>query len=128
MNKHPHEEFILAYYRGEQIQLCNLGGEWEDIPKYGAGIVFQHPPKFTPDRLYRIKPAIVTVELTMAEVEALWILTGAVGGSPTETTRGYTNSAGNALGRHIPFERQSKLMGWATKNLHGTVSFSEKHK
>lgn len=128
MNKHPHEEVIVAYYRGEQIQLCNLDGQWEDIPKYGTGIVFQHPPKFTPDRLYRIKPQppkLHTVELTQGEVEALWLLTGAVAGCPRETARCYTNSANAKIGKHIPRERQTQLVDWATQNLRGMLSFAE---
>lgn len=129
MNKHPHEEVILAYYRGEQIQLCNLDGQWEDITKYGTGIVFQSPPKFTPDRLYRIKPQppkLHTVELTQQEIEAVWVLLRRVGGCEISSARAQTSSVLHKLAQFIDVGRGNALHLWAARDVSGGMCFSKR--
>ena len=116
MNKHPHEEVILAYYRGEQIQLMHADGEWIDVPPYAETLltgVGNAAPNFSTNRAYRIKPQPTkthAVELTQEEIEALHIVLRRVGGNPNSTARGHCDSAYEKLHKILPESRAERLL------------------
>lgn len=111
MNKpHPHEKVILAYYRGEQIQV------WReqrcDLPVYVPDSRAATCPNFNPNGGYRIKPVTVGVTLDMAEIETLWAVLQYVGGDPQTTARRHVDSVMGKLEECISDERKEQLEEW----------------
>ena len=126
MNKHPHEEVILAYYRGEQIEWrFNDGEAWRPLDLYGFGHMNSSGPEsFAPHIQYRIKPITHTVELTREEVETLICLANRVGG-PKGTARKHSDSARTKLQGLVSDERLYVLYEWRAKEgmIDGAISF-----
>ena len=127
MNKHPHEEVILAYYRGEQIEWrFNDGEAWRPLDLYGFGhINSSGPESFAPHIQYRIKPITRTVELTQEEIETLICLACRVGGHPDGNARKHSDSALATLGGLVSNERLSVLYEWRVykQMVDGAISF-----
>lgn len=97
--KHPHEEIILAYYRGEIIQgLDGNNREWVDYPRYDPSSprICEHP-SFSVQFAYRIKPKQYEVTLSQEEVEVIWALLRKVGGNPNNTARKHSDKVYNKL-------------------------------
>lgn len=126
MNKHPHEEVILAYYRGEKIEFRpDSSSEWKKTFSYDYGA---RTPSFRHDHQYRIKPQppkTHTIELTQEEVEALLCLTARVGGQCENTARRHAESANAKLEKLIPEQRRDRLYRWRTKQdmVDGEIGF-----
>ena len=111
MNKpHPHEKVILAYYRGEQIQVYSNVTGWTDVPLYS----YHEPvsPMFSPSAQYRIKPVTVGFTLDMQEIETLWAILQYVGGDPQTTARRHVNSVMEKLEECIVEKRREQLEEW----------------
>ncbi len=127
MNKHPHEEVILAYYRGEQIEWrFNDGEAWRPLALYrGNKPGLEAAPSFDYDIEYRIKPITHTVELTQEEIETLICLACRVGGHPDGNARKHSDSAFAKLGGLVPAERLSVLYEWRVykQMADGAISF-----
>lgn len=112
MNKHPHEEVILAYYRGEQIEARGSDNtDWREVKRYG-GISTSAPP-FHPKAQYRIKPQppkTYTVELTQQEIEALYVVLRRVGGPIPGSARKHCETAYGKFSDLLPDGRAQTLM------------------
>lgn len=124
MNKHPHEEVILAYYRGEQIEAWNGGlMEWREVKRYSGGSTTA--PTFHPEAQYRIKPPTHAVELTQEEVETLLCLTARVGGQCENTARRHAESTDKKLMKLLPDQRKNRLYRWRTEQqmVEGEIRF-----
>lgn len=91
--KHPHEEVILAYYRGEIIQgLDSSSCNWVDYPRYDPNsIKISERPSFSAQFSYRLKPRQYEVTLSQEEVEVIWALLRKVGGNPNNTARKHSD-------------------------------------
>lgn len=112
MNKHPHEEVILAYYRGEEIEARSRNdGEWREVKRYNE--CSTSAPTFHSKAQYRIKPKTHTVELTQEEVEALIVVCERVGGNPEKTARRHTGSARDKLIETLPWPEAGEIINWS---------------
>ena len=113
-NKHPHEEVILAYYRGEIIQgLDSSSCKWMDYPRYDPNsIKVSEQPSFSTKFSYRIKPVTVAFTLDIQEIETLWAILQYVGGDPQTTARRHVNSVMEKLEACISDERREQLEEW----------------
>lgn len=111
--KHPHEEMILAYYRGEQVQFRQPGAtEWANVTKYNpsksTGVSSLFPPLFLPEWEYRIKPKTKDFTLTEEEAEYLLCLLGRVDGRAMRVT----SNLNTALRKFIGYDRAERLYQW----------------
>ena len=115
MNKHPHEEVILAYYRGEQIE-WRFGDDekWRPVSVYRSNKPgMEICPSFDYDVQYRIKPQppkLHTVELTQQEIEALYVVLRRVGGAIPGTARKHCETAYGKFSDILPDDRAQTLM------------------
>lgn len=108
---HPHEEYIIAYYRGEQVQCEDDESlEWEDMATYDP--LTKRAPVFNPKNKYRIKPQTHEVTLTVNEIESIWLLLRYVGGNPRDTPRAHTDSVYEKFGELITEPRMVELVEW----------------
>lgn len=111
-NPHPHEKVIIAYYRGETIQQYNpKTATWFDWAEYDPRL-YQHPPAFSLDISYRVKPYTVGLTLDSCEIEAMWAILQRVGGSPDSTARRYAASVLAKLDACIPEDRKREIYEW----------------
>ena len=114
MNKHPHEEVILAYYRGEQIEWrFNDGEAWRPLALYHSNKPgLEIAPSFDYDIQYRIKPKTYAVELTKEEIETIWAVLMRVSGCPQKSARAHVDSARSKLGQNLDTFRANTLDLW----------------
>lgn len=110
-NKHPHEEVILAYYRGEEIQLL-WDGSWIDVHPYDIGEPFPTTLTFSPESKYRIKPKTHNLSLTQSEVEILWCILRMFGGDPRCTAREHVESVYENLDQLPDNSRKQAIVEW----------------
>lgn len=127
MNKHPHEEVILAYYRGEQIEWrFNDGEAWRPLALYRSNKPsLESALSFDYDIEYRIKPITHTVELTQEEIETLICLACRVSSNPDDNAQKHSDSALAKLGGLVSNERLSVLYEWRVDKqmVDGAISF-----
>lgn len=107
---HPHEKVILAYYRGEPIQVWRE--KWVDLPVYVPDSRAATCPNFSPNGGYRIKPTTVGFTLDMEEIETLWAVLQYVGGDPQTTARCHVDSLLSKIDNCISPERKEELGAW----------------
>lgn len=130
MNKHPHEEVILAYYRGEEIEWRMTEGEswrrWRRIQPYPVDGVIG-VPAFKPKYQYRIKPQppkLHTVELTKQEIEAIWVVTRRISGCPIDSARAHIDMVAHKLALFLDAGRGNQLRLW--DGISGGMCFSKR--